>query len=336
MSGQAAGARPRIVSRSVRSVRSARSLRLVQPAGSPPVRDRALEAAYEQCRRINAAYGKTYYLATCQLPRERRRHVWALYAFARVADQFVDDLTRPDPEALVGWSESALSALRASTPPHPLADPIVAATWHTMHDFHLPISLLEEFLASMAMDLTVTRYQSWEDLRGYMRGSAAVIGELMAPILGATSAEAVSHAGVLGEAFQLTNFVRDVKEDIGLGRIYLPQDDLAAHDVTEQMIVDAAAGAVMDERLRSLVRFEVGRADGLYEQMRPGLAMVNARSRPCLDAAFILYRGILREIEAADYDVFTSRATVPQRTRLATVGRVLVSAAGRRVRPGRG
>jgi len=295
--------------------------------------DRSLEAAYEQCRRINAAYGRTYYLATHQLPRGRRRHVWALYAFARVADQFVDDLERADPEALVGWGDRALQALRAPTPPHPLADPVIAATWHTMRAYDLPLSLLEEFLASMAMDLTVTRYATWADLRGYMRGSAAVIGELMAPILGATRPEAVAHAGTLGEAFQLTNFLRDVKEDMGLGRIYLPQEDLAAHGVTEDMLTEAVAGAPVTRELRALMAFEIARADALYEQMRPGLAMVDARGRPCLDAAFTLYRGILRRIEAADYDVFTVRATVTQRQRLATVGRVLATAAGRRVLP---
>jgi len=295
--------------------------------------DRSLEAAYEQCRRINAAYGRTYYLATHQLPPSRRRHVWALYAFARVADQFVDDLERPDPEALIGWSDRAMRSLRAPLPPHPLADPVIAATWHTMHAYDLPLSLLEEFLASMAMDLTVTRYATWADLRGYMRGSAAVIGELMAPILGAAGPEAVSHAGLLGEAFQLTNFLRDVKEDLGLGRIYLPLEDLAAHGVTEAMLAQTAAGASMSPELRALMAFEVARADGLYEQMRPGLAMVDARSRPCLDAAYLLYRGILRRIEAAGYDVFSVHATVPQRQRLMTVGRVLAASAGRRVLP---
>ena len=154
-----------------------------------------LDAAYEQCRLIHAEHGRTYYLATRLLPRARRPHVWALYAFARVADELVDDLEAPDPDALVTWSRTAMTVLESPQPPETGRDPVLAATWHTVRHLGLEPVLFEEFLTSMQMDITVDRYATWEDLRGYMRGSAAVIGEMMAPLLGAAGPDAMRRAG---------------------------------------------------------------------------------------------------------------------------------------------
>lgn len=285
-----------------------------------------LAAAYVACRRIHAHHGRTYYLATRLLPRERRPHVWALYAFARVADEIVDNAAGGDPRRLLGWSEHALTTLRSPTAPDPRLEPVLAATWHSMRAYDLDPSLVEEFLASMAMDLTVTRYETWEDLRGYMRGSAAVIGELMAPVLGAAGADALHRAGTLGEAFQLTNFIRDVAEDLDRGRVYLPQEDLRRHGVGEAALADAVQTGWPDQRVRSLVAFEVRRALALYEEVRPGLAMVDRAARPCLEAAFTLYRAILWQVVDHDFDVFSGRVRVPRRDRALTAGRVLASA----------
>ena len=299
-----------------------------------PVRP-AIAEAYVQCRRIHARHGRTYYLATQLLPRERRPHVWALYAFARVADEIVDGAGAGDPRRLLGWGEHAMAALRSPAPPHPRLEPVLAATWHTMRACELDPGLLEEFLASMAMDLTVTRYATWADLRGYMRGSAAVIGELMAPLLGAGGADALHRAGTLGEAFQLTNFIRDVAEDLGRGRIYLPQEDLERCGVTEAALVRAVRCGAPEPAVRSLVAFEVRRALALYEEARPGLALVDPAARPCLEAAFSLYRAILWQVVDHDFDVFAGRLSVPQRDRLLTAGRV-VTAAGVSRLAGRG
>ncbi len=292
-----------------------------------------LAAAYEECRRIHAAHGRTYYLATRLLPRERRPDVWALYAFARVTDELVDapGAQPPHPALLLAWCEQAMAAVQSTSPPDPAAQPVLAATWHTMRTFGLEPRLLQEFLDSMVMDLTVSRYATWEDLRGYMRGSAAVIGELMAPLLGASGPDALARAAALGEAFQLTNFIRDVGEDFARGRIYLPQTDLARFGVTEQMLARAVRTAAPSRQVRSLLAFEVRRAVNLYAAAKPGLRMVDARSQPCLEAAFTLYRRILHQVIVNDFNVFERRLVVPVWQRLATAGQLAVRAAAVRL-----
>lgn len=288
-----------------------------------PPRDPGLERAYDACRDIARTHGRTYYLATSLLPRSRRPHVWALYAFARTADDLVD-VPGPHPASdLQGWVETALASLRSSRRPDPAGDPVTAATWATMHRFDLDPGLWEEFATSMRMDLTVRRYETFAELRTYMRGSAAVIGELMAPVLGSTDPDALGPAGRLGEAFQLTNFIRDVAEDLRLGRIYLPLADLAATGTTEADLAEAVHGGRPGPGVRQLILLEVDRALALYEEARPGIALTAAWARPCLDAAFVLYRDIALRVRDADGDVFGGRVTVPRRRRALVAGGLL-------------
>ena len=280
-----------------------------------------LAAAYEHCRRIHAAHGRTFYHATLLLPRERRPDVWALYAFARVADELVDSPASPDPAILLAWRDQAMAAVRSASRPE-AGQPVLSATWRTMRTLGLEPDLLQELLDAMVMDLTVSRYATWQDLRGYMRGSAAVIGELMAPLLGASGDDALARAATLGEAFQLTNFIRDVSEDHGRGRTYLPQADLARFGVSETMLAEAVHTGVPSAQVRSLVAFEVRRALELYVRAKPGLRMVDSRSRPCLEMAFTLYRRILHRVIDNDFNVFERRLAVPSWQRLATAGHV--------------
>ena len=234
-----------------------------------------LDLAYEHCRLIHAQHGRTYYLATRLLPRARRPHVWALYAFARVADEFVDDLDAPDPDALVAWSQTAMAVLPPPSRRRPTVTRCSRRPGTRCATCGLEPVLFEEFLSSMRMDITVDRYATWEDLRGYMRGSAAVIGEMMAPLLGAAGPDAMRRAGVLGEAFQLTNFIRDVAEDLDRGRIYLPLEDLQRFGVSEDDLRRARVTGQPSPAVRALLDFEVRRALELYEDARPGLAMVD-------------------------------------------------------------
>ncbi|MDI6102813.1 phytoene/squalene synthase family protein [Actinoplanes sp. NEAU-A12] len=284
-----------------------------------------LAAAYERCRELHREHGRTYYLATRLLPAWKRRHVHALYGFTRYADEIVDRTeSRPSAEravVLTEWSERFLAGLRGE----PVDDPLLPAVLHTIAVFGLDLDDFEKFLRSMAMDLTVTAYPRYDDLLDYMDGSAAVIGTMMLPILGSSDpAAAREPARQLGIAFQLTNFVRDVAEDLDRGRIYLPGEHLAEFGVTRRILQQRVATPAIKE----LIKAEVARARDHYALAAPGIPLLEPASQACMRTAFQLYGGILDEIEAADYDVFARRATVPNRRRAAVAVRSLLTRPG--------
>lgn len=276
-----------------------------------------LATSYELCRRLNAAHGRTYYFATRFLPSDRRHHVHALYGFARYADDLVDHLDLSwAPERrraeLEAWSGEFLAALdRGATD-----DPVLVAVLHTVRELRIDHDDLRAFLASMAMDLTVTRYPTYEDLGRYVHGSAAVIGSMMLPVLRPRHPEARARAMDLGVAFQLTNFLRDVGEDFERGRIYLPLEDLERFEVPESDIAERR----VTPGLRALLAFEIARTRALYRCAEQGWGMLAPRSQACIRIAHRLYGGILDAIEDADYQIFRVRARVPTRRKLAVAG----------------
>ncbi|MBB2944957.1 phytoene synthase [Actinoplanes lutulentus] len=287
--------------------------------------DTDLTAAYARCRELHREHGRTYYLATRLLPGWKRRHVHALYGFTRYADEIVDRTeSRPSAERaalLTAWSEQFLAGLRGE----PTDDELLPAVLHTIAVFDLDLDDFEKFLRSMAMDITVTRYATYDDLLDYMEGSAAVIGTMMLPILGSSDrAAAREPARQLGFAFQLTNFIRDVAEDLDRGRIYLPEEHLAEFGVTEQILERRVATPAVKE----LIKAEIARAREHYVAAAPGIPLLEPASQACMRTAFQLYGGILAEIEAADYDVFARRATVPNRRRAAVAVRSLLTRPG--------
>ncbi|GIF99276.1 phytoene synthase [Catellatospora citrea] len=280
-----------------------------------------LAPAYRRCRDLHRRHGRSYFLATRLLPAWKRPHVHALYGFARYADEIVDrtDTGTPADRArrLRDWSDRFLAGLRGE----PVDDPLLPALLHTVEVFDLAPADFAAFLDSMAMDLTVRRYADYPALLSYMEGSAAVIGTLMLPILGPADAVAAREpARQLGLAFQLTNFLRDVAEDLARDRVYLPQDDLARFGVTVADLYEAAAAGRATPQLKSLIAHEVSRARGHYAAALPGLDLLPGPSRTCVRAAYLLYGAILDEIERADHDVFRRRAVVPtpRRIRLLT------------------
>jgi 15-cis-phytoene synthase len=277
-----------------------------------------LAASYRRCRDINRAHGTTYYWSTLVLPRQKQPHVFAVYAFCRTADDIVDDLgTAASPEeraaALAGFGDRFLADLHRGASDHEL----LAATVETAVQWGIDPDCFRRFLASMAMDLTVDRYETWADLCGYMDGSAAVIGEMVLPILEPLDPAAVGPARSLGIAFQLTNFLRDVDEDLDRGRIYLPQEDLARFGA------DPSARRVTPE-WEALMRFEIARARALYEEADRGLALLPERSARCIAAARRLYSGILDQIEDAGYDVFSARVRVPTTAKVRVAAHALI------------
>lgn len=292
---------------------------------SAGVTDPRLRQAYLRCRGLHAQHGRTYFLATRLLPRERRPAVHALYGFARQVDDIVDE---PGPE-LTGKCRAAVldevrCALLDGLDQGRSEDPVLAAVIDTAYRYRIRRGLFEDFLRSMSMDLTVTDYADRASLDRYMRGSAEAIGLQMLPVLGTAvpPPEAEPFAAALGKAFQLTNFLRDIAEDLDRGRVYLPADELAAHGVDRDLLAWCRRNQRTEPRVRSALAEQHAAAREIYRFARAGIAMLEPVSRPCVATAYTLYAQILDRIEDLDFDVFTNRAVVGnwRRIRVGTGG----------------
>ncbi len=274
-----------------------------------------LEAGYRRCGELTKQYGTTYYWGARLLPPAQRRDVFTVYALCRLADDIVDEPERVDlavpqegtpAERLQAFRATFFKALEAGSD-----EPVMAAIVDSIRRRGTDPECFERFFAAMASDLERDTWETWEELRdGYMEGSAAVIGEMMLPVLQPYSAAAKEPARALGNAFQLTNFLRDVAEDLDRGRVYLPQADLRRHGADPWLrTVTPAWRAMMAE--------QVARARSLYAHAEEGLPLLPPASRRCVGTALVLYSRILDRIEAADYDVFGGRIRVPDAEKLA-------------------
>ncbi|WP_031048963.1 phytoene/squalene synthase family protein [Streptomyces sp. NRRL F-5650] len=291
------------------------------------VTDPALRAAYTRCRLLNARHGRTYFLATRLLPADRRPAVHALYGFARWADDIVDDTADATPAERAAALARLDRLLRhALTGGRPAAEPVVLALADTAARYAIEPAHFTDFMASMRADLTVTDYATYADLRAYMHGSAAVIGLQMLPVLGTVTSRALAapHAAALGVAFQLTNFLRDVGEDLDRGRVYLPADLLAAHGVQRDLLLWSRRTGRHDTRITAALRAAEDLTRGVYREAEPGLAMLDPVARPCIRTALLLYRSILDTIAEGGYAVLHRRAVVPRRRRAAVAADGLV------------
>jgi phytoene synthase len=277
------------------------------------IEEERLRESYRYCRRLNAEHGRTYFLATRLLAPSQRPAVHALYGFARYADDILDDLQS---NAGVAERQARLELLASrflsGDEREAALEPVLPAVLHTARIYKIPLNLFDDFLASMRMDLTVTDYPDRPALNRYMRGSAEVIGLQMLPILGTVGpiADAEPGAEALGRAFQLTNFLRDVNEDLDRNRVYLPADELAAFGVDRDLMMWCHDNQHTDPRVRQALaaQHEITRA--IYREAYKGIALLAPQSRPCVTAAFTLYSEILDRIEDIDYNVFSQRASV--------------------------
>jgi phytoene synthase len=269
--------------------------------------------AYACCRRLNAQHGRTYFLATRLLSARQRPAIHALYGFARRADDIVDTAPPDSAPADVAARLSAFAGqLRAGLDRGCATDPVIAAVVDTAARYRIAHSLFEDFLTSMEMDLRITDYADRGALESYVHGSAAVIGLEVLPVLGTVGpvAEAAPYAAALGRAFQLTNFLRDVDEDLGRGRIYLPLDELAAHDVDRDRLRWCREHARTDHRVRLALAAQHDTIRTVYRAARPGIDLLHPVSRPCVRTAAVLYGEILDRIAESGYAVFGARARV--------------------------
>jgi phytoene synthase len=300
-------------------------------------RDSLLSQGYRECARLTWKHGTTYFWGAALLPRRQRKHVYAVYALCRLADDIVDG-----PSTSSGQVAAALQAFadrfRNALIERGSDDPVLAAVVHTVIECGIEPECFDRFFGAMAMDLTTSSYETWEDLCGYMEGSAAVIGEMMLPVLEPTSPfvtrggrppltpltpprsahETYAPARSLGLAFQLTNFLRDIDEDLDRGRVYVPQDDL------HRFGVDLAARRVTEE-FKAFLAYQIERNRALYSFADTGIALLPPRSARCVGTARVLYSQILDRIEAANYDVFSGRLRVPTWRKAQTAARIMVA-----------
>lgn len=306
-------------------------------------RSTELAVAYRECRQIAAAHGRTYFLATRLLSAERRPAVHALYAFARMVDDIVDHAERaaaqcfpqgdrpergPADELDLIEKQLRIALERRQHSPVTTAGQhsrtmVLLAVADTIHRHGIAAHHFWTFLDSMRMDVPGTprfrdRYATMAELRDYMRGSAAAIGLQLLPVLGTVVpiAEAEPAAAALGEAFQLTNFLRDVAEDLDRGRVYLPADELAAFGVDHALLAHCRHTAHTDPRVRRVLAHLIAINRDIYRRAQPGIDLLDPRVRPAIRTAAVLYASILDRIEASDYAVFTDRAVVPRHQRL--------------------
>ena len=270
--------------------------------------DSELQKSYSECKRLNALHGKTYYLATLLLPKNKRPFVHALYGFARYADEIVDNFdsnlsNSQRRSELEQWSFQMLNDLKTGTS----TDHVGRALVDTVNRFDIPIAYFEAFLHSMAMDLDVVEYANFDALSEYVYGSAAVIGLQMVEILGMKKGEEENTrkaAEKLGIAFQLANFIRDVGEDLERGRIYLPMDELAAFNIDREML----ERRIVTPKLKLALKDQIERVRKLQSEANTGIKNLSPDSRPCIEAASELYCGIVDEVEEIDFQIFNKRA----------------------------
>jgi phytoene synthase len=293
------------------------------------IKDPDLRASYAECKRLNSLHGKTYYLATLLLPASKRPFVHALYGFARYADEIVDDLAstltaQEKADALRKWSSEVLRGLETGAS----SDLVGRALIDTVQRFAIPHQHFVDFLHSMEMDLTVTEYQTFDDLYEYVYGSAAVIGLQMVPILGGDTVNSLEAAKNLGVAFQLANFIRDVGEDLDRGRVYLPMRELAEHGVTREML----EARQLTPEIVSALKFQIARVRKLQKDAEPGIALLDKTSQPCIRAASELYCGIVDEVEKIGYDIFNKRAKTSTARRARVAFAAYISAVAARLR----
>ena len=263
--------------------------------------DASLRKAYKQAEKITASHSKSFYYASGLLPEEKRSAVRALYAFCRTVDDIVDESADDEREAQLDYWRAVVETASFRE------DDLVAAAWaDTLARYHIPRHYALQLIDGVARDLFQIRYQAFDELATYCYGVASTVGLMSMYIVGFQSSQAVPYAIKLGVALQMTNILRDIGEDYGNGRLYLPREELAFYGIQE---CDIARGHITDH-WRQFMQFQIDRTRQLYAESWAGVSMLEREGQLAIGAASVFYQGILDEIEKSDYDVFTRRASL--------------------------
>jgi 15-cis-phytoene synthase len=286
-----------------------------------------LDVAYSVCRHITRSAAKNFYYGFLVLPRRKRNALSAVYAFMRRCDDIADDSTLSldnRRNKLAEWLDKVHRAFASQ----PTDDPVLLALADAQRCYQIPLGLLDQLAFGTAADLDLeaplldppaplaARYQTFEDLRQYCYGVASVVGLVCIRIFGYRDPAAEPLAERCGLAFQLTNIIRDIKEDVAMGRIYLPAQDLAQFGLT------AADLASPDRaRIRPLLAMEADRARECYRAGEELIPLVNEDSQPALWVLITIYRRLLEKIALRQYDVFGERVQLTVREKLTVLGK---------------
>ena len=307
-------------------------LQLTHPSTKLAPKFVPLQESYERCRQITAEFSKTFYMGTLLMPEAKRRAIWAIFVWCRRTDELVDgpQAKFTTSSTLDHW-ERQLESLFAGKP----KDDLDVAMVDTLDRYDLDIQPFRDMISGQRMDLVRDRYETFEDLKLYCYRVAGTVGLMSTVVMGmdtefntapwmrtnpavAPIGEAVS----LGIANQLTNILRDVGEDARRGRIYLPLEDLALFDYTEEDLFNS----VIDDRWRALMRFQIQRALKYYQEAEDGISRLDPDARWPVWTALMLYRKILDVIAENDYDVFNRRAFVPKARKFLCLPQALIRA----------
>ena len=275
------------------------------------------QRAYQRCQAFTRRRATNFYLAFSVLPADKRRAIYAAYAFSGAADDAVDDAgSEPEHRAALEQARATLAAAYGGAE-RSRDDWLALALGDAARRFKIPHDHFEQLLAGMEQDLTQTRYATWQDVEQYCYRAASVIGLICIAIFGydqRDAAEATERAIAMGKALQITNIMRDIAEDAERDRIYIAQEDLARHGYTEQDLL----AQVRNDHFRALMADYAQRAYALYEEGRPLLNLLHGpRSRMCCNGLQGVYRALLDAIVAANYDVYTRRVAASKPQRLA-------------------
>lgn len=276
---------------------------------------------YEQSHDLTKKYGTSYFYAALLLTKPERNHIFALYSLCRYADDLVDVL-----DGKPGTSTSAKKNLakfeeevNQAIDDRYVGEDLLGAIAKTWNELNLDRQLLDKFFLSMRLDLSVSSYETLEDLMKYTDGSAAVIGEMVLPVI----APDIDHETIrqsardLGDAFQLTNFIRDIGEDQVRGRTYLPLKDFAEFGIDPNAIEE-------NQAFSDFLKNEINLNKEFYKSAYVGVTKLKGRRGACVRTAYRLYGGILEEVLRADYKILNKRVRVPKWRKIAIMIRELV------------
>ncbi|MPZ22769.1 MAG: presqualene diphosphate synthase HpnD [Dehalococcoidia bacterium] len=269
---------------------------------------------YAYCRDLTRREARNFYYGFMLLPEPKRSAIYAAYAFARLADDTVDS-ARPRDEKLAGLAELRRN-LDASAKGS-ASGPLWTALADTIQRFNVPLEHLGELLDGCQMDLDIGRYESWDDARRYCHAVASSVGLVSLEIFGYSDQSARRHAADLGIALQLTNILRDLREDAERDRIYIPLDEIRRFGYSPEELF----AGVVNDAFRRLMAHQVARARECYGGARRLLPLLDRRSAACCAVMQDIYSGVLDEIERRDYDVFSERASVGKARKLAITAR---------------